>query len=73
MEENLQKAGLEYFCYSLPTLDTNIDEFTLDAGSTRWYFFDMIKDQILEDPEKLLNQSDPNPQLPGSVTSFRHL
>ena len=43
-----------FFCYSLPALDTKTNEFTLDAGSTRWYFFDMNQDQILEDPGEII-------------------
>ena len=30
-----------FFCYSLPALDKEKNEFTEDAGTTRWYLYDL--------------------------------
>ena len=30
-----------FFCYALPALDKTKDEFTEDAGTTRWYLYDL--------------------------------
>jgi superfamily II DNA or RNA helicase len=38
-----------FLCYRLPALDTQLDEFTLEAGMTRWYFYMIDTGEILED------------------------
>lgn len=38
-----------FFCYALPALDKQSNEFTEEAGTTRWYFVDLDRDSILED------------------------
>ena len=39
------KKGMRgvFFCYALPALDRNAEknEFTEEAGTTRWYFYDL--------------------------------
>ena len=42
-----------FFCYALPALDKEKDEFTEEAGTTRWYLFDLDRDSILEEPGEL--------------------
>ena len=43
-----------FFCYALPALDKEKGEFTLEAGSTRWYLYDMATDKIIEDPGEIV-------------------
>ena len=51
-----------FFCYRLPALDTEVGEFTEEAGTTRWYFFDVDRDAILEEPGEIIEciRSKPN-------------
>jgi superfamily II DNA or RNA helicase len=39
-----------FFCYALPALDRIKGEFTEEAGTSRWYLFDMNTGSILEEP-----------------------
>jgi hypothetical protein len=39
-----------FFCYALPALDKEAGEFTEEAGTTRWYLYDLDRDAILEEP-----------------------
>ena len=38
-----------FMCMRLPALDTETDEYTLEAGITRWYYADLDTKEILED------------------------
>ena len=39
-----------FFCYALPALDKEAGEFTEEAGTTRWYLYDLDRDAIFEEP-----------------------
>ncbi|MCY4104020.1 MAG: helicase-related protein [bacterium] len=39
-----------FFCYSLPALDADRGAFTLEAGPTRWYLYDLDNDTVMESP-----------------------
>ena len=39
-----------FFCYSLPQYDRQAEAFTEEAGKTRWYYYDLSKEAILEEP-----------------------
>lgn len=39
-----------FFCYRLPAMDVTTQEFTLEAGSTRWYLVDRETGKITEAP-----------------------
>lgn len=39
-----------FFCYGLPALDKETGEFTQEAGTTRWYLYDLGRNTILEEP-----------------------
>ncbi len=43
-----------FFCYSLPALDKEKNEFTEEAGTTRWYLYDLDKAAILEEPGEIV-------------------
>ena len=44
-----------FFCYSLPALDKQYGEFTLEAGPTRWYLYDLDRDDIIETPGRIID------------------
>ena len=43
-----------FFCYALPALDREKGEFTEEAGTARWYLYDLDKDRILEEPGEII-------------------
>ena len=42
-----------FFCYFLPALDADRGTFTLEAGPTRWYLYDLDRETILESPAEV--------------------
>ena len=53
-----------FFCYALPALDTEAREFTEDAGVTRWYFFDLDRGEIFEEPGDIVESIRSKPETP---------
>lgn len=43
-----------FFCYALPALDKEAGEFTEEAGTTRWYLYDLDRDGILDEPGEIV-------------------
>jgi superfamily II DNA or RNA helicase len=43
-----------FFCYGLPALDKETGEFTHEAGTTRWYLYDIGRNTILEEPGEIV-------------------
>ena len=43
-----------FFCYALPALDKEKNEFTEEAGTTRWYLYDLDRQTILEEPGEIV-------------------
>ncbi|MDE0662088.1 MAG: helicase-related protein [Gammaproteobacteria bacterium] len=43
-----------FFCYSLPALDKEKNDFTEEAGTTRWYLYDVDLGTILEEPSEIV-------------------
>jgi hypothetical protein len=43
-----------FFCYGLPALDKEKNEFTEEAGTTRWYLYDLDRETILEEPGEIV-------------------
>lgn len=56
-----------FFCFRLPALDSQLDEFTLDAGVTRWYFYVLESGQIFEDTASISGFIRSEPKV-GRVT-----
>jgi superfamily II DNA or RNA helicase len=46
-------AGV-FFCYALPALDREKGEYTLDAGTTKWYFREAESARILTEPADII-------------------
>lgn len=53
-----------FFCFGLPALDKETETFTEEAGTTRWYLYDMERDAILEEPGEIIESIRSNPNTP---------
>jgi hypothetical protein len=53
-----------FFCYALPALDKETSEFTEEAGTTRWYLYQIEKNTILEDPGDIIDSLRCKPNTP---------
>jgi len=53
-----------FFCYALPALDKERGEFTEEAGSTRWYHYDLADDTILSDSGEIVASIRSRPATP---------
>ena len=60
-----------FFCYALPALDKQKDppEFTEEAGTTRWYLYDLDRDAILEEPGEIVASIRSKPETPRKCTT----
>jgi len=58
-----------FFCYTLPALDKEADEFTEEAGTTRWYLCNLDRDVILEEPGEIVASIRSKPETPRKCTS----
>ena len=44
-----------FFCYALPALDKTTGEFSEGAGITRWYFYDLDRNTIVEEASDIID------------------
>lgn len=58
-----------FFCYALPALDKEAGEFTEEAGTTRWYLYDLDRDAILEEPAEIIGSVRSKPDTPRRCTT----
>ena len=58
-----------FFCYALPALDNEAGEFTEDAGTTRWYLYDLDRETILEEAGEIVASIRSKPNTPRKCTS----
>src|SRR5437870_1113836 len=58
-----------FFCYALPALDKEKGEFTEEAGTTRWYLYDLNRDAILEEPQEIIASIRTQPDTPRVCTT----
>jgi hypothetical protein len=58
-----------FFCYALPALDKEAGEFTEEAGTTRWYLYDLDRDTILEEPSEIVASIRSKPETPRKCTT----
>ncbi len=61
-------AGV-FLCYALPALDREAGEFTEEAGTTRWYLYDLVKSTILEDAGEIAEFVRSTPETPRRCTT----
>ena len=57
-----------FFCYSLPALDKQQGDFTLEAGPTRWYLYDLDQDEIIESSGRIVESIRSRPRTPRRCT-----
>ena len=57
-----------FFCYTLPALDKEKNEFTEEAGTTRWYLYDLDRETILEEPGEIIASIRSKPETPRDCT-----
>jgi hypothetical protein len=57
-----------FFCYALPALDREKGEFTEEAGTARWYLYDIVRDSILEEPSDIIENIRSKPETPRQRT-----
>lgn len=53
-----------FFCYALPALDKEKGEFTEEAGTTRWYLYDLDRDIIITEPGEIIESVRSKPNTP---------
>ncbi len=53
-----------FFCYALPALDKEKGEFTEEAGTTRWYLYDLDRDTIATEPGEIIESIRCKPNTP---------
>ena len=58
-----------FFCYALPALDKEKNEFTEEAGTTRWYLYDLDRETILEEPGEIVASIRSKPDTPRRCTT----
>jgi hypothetical protein len=58
-----------FFCYALPALDKEVGEFTQEAGTTRWYLYDLGREAILEEPQDIIGSIRSKPETPRKCTT----
>jgi superfamily II DNA or RNA helicase len=58
-----------FFCYALPALDKEAGEFTEEAGTTRWYLYDLERDAIVEEAGEIVASIRSKPETPRQCTT----
>lgn len=58
-----------FFCYALPALDKEAGEFTEEAGTTRWYLYDIDRDAIREEPGEIVASIRSKAETPRKCTT----
>ena len=57
-----------FFCYGLPALDSERNEYTEEAGTSRWYFYYSDRETILEEPGEIVATIRSKPETPRNCT-----
>ena len=68
MQPSSDACGL-FLCYALPALDKATSEFSLEAGTVRWYFYDLRRGTILEEPGEIAQAVRSTPDTPRRCTT----
>ena len=63
-----KRANGVFFCYALPALDKEMGKFTEEAGTTRWYLYDLDRDTIHDDPGEIVTSIRSKPNTPRKCT-----
>lgn len=60
-----------FFCYALPALDKEAGEFTEEAGTVRWYLYELDRNVILEEPQEIIGSIRSKPDTPRQCSTER--
>ena len=52
-----------------PALDKEMNEFTEEAGTTRWYLYNIDRETILEEPGEIVTSIRSTPETPRRCTT----
>jgi hypothetical protein len=65
------KAGLSgaFFCFALPALDRELNEFTEEAGTTRWYLYDAEREVVFDEPADIIESIRSTNETPRVCTT----
>jgi hypothetical protein len=58
-----------FFCYALPALDKEAGEFTEEAGTTRWYLYDLERDAVRDEPGEIVASIRSKPETPRKCST----
>jgi superfamily II DNA or RNA helicase len=58
-----------FFCYALPALDKEKGEFTEEAGTTRWYLYNLERDAVMEEPGDIVESIRSKPETERRCTA----
>ena len=58
-----------FFCYALPALDKETNKFTEEAGTTRWYLYDLDRETIIDEPGEIVARIRSKPETPRRCTT----
>jgi hypothetical protein len=61
-----------FFCYALPALDKEAGQFTEEAGTSRWYLYDIDRGEIFEEPADIIESVRSIPSTPRNCTMAQH-
>ena len=53
-----------FFCYGLPALDKESGDFTDEAGTTKWYLYDIDSGSIIDEPSEIVESIRSRPETP---------
>jgi len=53
-----------FFCYALPAWDNVAEDYTYDAGQSRWYLYRLDDGEILENPADIISSITSAPDTP---------
>lgn len=67
-ERVANRARGVFLCFALPALDREAGEFTEEAGTARWYFYDLDRDAIVEEPGEIVESIRSRPDTPRKCT-----
>jgi superfamily II DNA/RNA helicase len=63
-EKPVQGVHGVFFCFALPALDKELGDFTIEAGATRWYLYDLDRNTILEEAGEIVAHIRSTPTTP---------
>jgi len=53
-----------FFCYARPAEDPESGEWTIEAGDTKWYLYDLATEKVIEEPGEIIEFIRSTPETP---------